>query len=488
MTIISQKTKETRSNSKTKIEKAPIYHTFKYKGKAYLFDVRTSFSMRIDDAAYEILRLLKDNSKDEAIDKLNGRFSKKTIKEVFLAIEKLKKNGLLQPQREESSQEIDALIRRIIRRQSPTIDLTVVQGCNMRCKYCFERYGYNRKVKSLMSQETGERAIEFLIEKSKGCKELNVTFFGGEPLINWKLIKHLVHYTTKRAKELGRQTFFSLTTNGTLVTDEVARYIKKYNFGLFCSLDGPPEIQNKLRPLAGGRCSFFKAARGIKRIMRIRRQVTVRATLNKLNCDYNQLFDFFERFGFTKFALGSAVGKSFEKGPLDFGPEDMQMLIKQGEEYIQQSLQRLKEGKPLYRNPFEGIKAIHERRRVGIRCGVGRGTTVVSTDGKLYPCHRYLGMNNYYIGDIWKGYDEQKLYDYLMDYYKVKDYCKSCWVRNLCGGPCPAYVAHKDGHHRPPDKDFLCRMTKMGFEEVIWLYEELKENFPDYFEKLINPT
>ncbi|MFC1753634.1 radical SAM protein [Thermoproteota archaeon] len=476
-----QAAKEEKKNVTEKL----VFHAFKYKGKAYLFDIRTLVSLRIDEAAYEALKLFNDYSKDQILEKLKGRFSESTIQEVFLGIEQLKKQGLFRPAMEETPEEIDAHIKRVVNRESASIQLALVKGCNMRCEYCYEKDCFNKDGNILMSKEVGERAVEFLIEKSKHCKGMNITFFGGEPLINWKTIKHLVHYIEKRAKELGRGSpYYALTTNGTLITKEIARYIKKYNFGLMCSLDGPPEIQNKLRPMAGGKGSFYKAARGIKRVMKIRRQVTVRATTNKANNDCLMLHEFFERFGFTRFAIGAAMGKSFSKGPLDFGPEDVDALIEKADKEIDFALQRLKEGKPLYRNPFTVLKAIHTRKHTKIRCGVGKGTTIVSVDGKLFPCHRYLGMDEYCVGDIWKGYDKQKLYDYLYDYIKIKDTCKPCWLRTLCGGPCPWYVAHEDGHHRSPDEDFQCRIVKSSYERAIWLYEEVKEKYPDYFEKL----
>lgn len=463
------------------------YHTFTYRGKSYLFDVKTGISLRIDEAAHEVLRLLLDHPKEKVEKLLKTRFTKKALDEVFLGIDYLRHSGLFKLEKEETPEQIDAYIRRVMRRKSPSIQLAVVQGCNMSCAYCYERGKFANEEPILMSKEVGERAVEFLIDKSQGCKELNITFFGGEPLLNWPLIKHLVGYAIKRAKETGLKNFFSLTTNAVLVTDEIARYIKKYNFGLMCSIDGPPEIQNKFRPLKGSKLSFYKAARGVKRIMKYRRQVTVRATTHKGNADWRKLHDFFERFGFSRFAIGSATCQTFKKGPLDFGPEDIEMLSRQVEDMIDFAFERLKAGKKLYQNPFAAIKDIHDRRHTGIRCGIGRGTSIVDVNGRIFPCHRYLGLENYCVGDIWSGYDEKRLYDYLADYYSVKKFCRACWLRNLCGGPCPWHVAHEDGHHRPPHKDFMCEIIKKASERSIWMYDVLKNEHPEYFKELVKP-
>jgi uncharacterized protein len=364
------------------------------------------------------------------------------------------------------------------------LELALAETCNLACGYCYCGTCRGRKSKPLMSEATAKTAIDWLFDAAKDSKSVHITLFGGEPLLNKPVFKFVMDYSDKIARHRGIQAHYSLTTNGTMLDETTIDYIKKHNFGLMVSLDGPPEIHNAQCPFQDGRPSFDAAAQGIRALMRRRRSVTVRCTLTNRKSKMLDLVQFFEEFGFTRIVLGRAVNP-VHASPLDCNSDTLEEYDQQEEEEVLPWLfEQWERGwRPKY---FPYGSFVLDQSRANDRpsacmfkCGACRGTMTVGTDGLLYPCHRYVGMNKYVLGHIDSGPSLEKAGEFWRDYNEaVGEKCDVCWARHLCNRPCPWELSKSDGTFVSPD-DKYCAMIRSYYERAAYVLYRLQTDFPE---------
>lgn len=468
----------------------PLVHVFEHRGDRFFFDVHTSQVVKVDTPAYDVLLLYRDRPDDWQYirSQLKDKHPPEVLDSVAAGIEQLKKGGLLQQDPPESDEDIDRYIQSFMARPPSGITLTLSETCNLRCRYCYVDEDVREAPRKFMTRETAKRAIDFFFDRSKGVKDVSITFFGGEPLLNMDVLEYSIAYSEDIGKKLGKQVTYITTTNGTTINRRAIDLIKGYNFGLMVSMDGPEAAHDAMRVFPNGNGSFERASAGIKQLMRRRRRVTVRATMCKYNRDLLELIRFFEDFGYSRIALSFCHGKSYRKEWYDMDRGDLDYLYRQFDVAMERAFERLKEGKPLQYNPFsQSIYNLHHKKTNRIRCGICRGTTTVSVDGCFYPCHRYLGMEAYRFGDIDDGIDAEKVERILRGYYATKNDCESCWLVKACGGACPWYCSHEDGHCVPPDQDYHCDNIRRAYERMIYYYNRIREELPEDFDKIVNP-
>lgn len=371
------------------------------------------------------------------------------------------------------------------------LELALSESCNLACTYCYCATCRDLPNQGLMSETVARQAITWLFAMSGKSEQVSITFFGGEPLLNKPVFIFAVNYSQQLAKLHGKKVFYSMTTNGTLLDDEIIGYIKKYNFGLMVSLDGPEEIHNRQCPTQGGVGSFDLATMGIKKLMKRRRSVTVRCTMTHPVPNMLKLITFFEEFGFTRIVLGRTVNP-VNPSPVDCTEADFAELARQDkEEIIPWVLGKLAAGETPKFFPYSHFfRQMEKGERCTVvspfKCGACRGTTTVGADGMLYPCHRFVGMKNWQIGDVANGPDLEKCKQFWRDYRaSVADHCESCWIWLQCKGPCPWEIAQADGSFSSPRH---CEHIKRGLSESAYVYSEnvvrnKGEAFPAYCER-----
>ena len=272
-----------------------------------------------------------------------------------------------------------------------------------------------------------------------------------------------------------------LTTNGTLLDDEIITIIKKYNFGLMVSLDGPKELHNSQCPTRGGEGSYDLAVAGIRRLMVRRRRVTVRCTMAHPAPNMMKLVHFFEDFGFTRIVLGRVYNPVYPSC-CDLQKEDFADLERQmNTEVVPWMLEELKAGRTPKYFPFSGVVEKEKDANPGepispFRCGACRGTTTVGADGTFYPCHRFVGMKEWVVGSVENGPDIEKCKSFWRRYHElVKENCFGCWAYPLCHDPCPWEVAQADGTFRL--NRHHCEETMTWAKQGAWfeaLYNDVK--------------
>ncbi|NUP89919.1 MAG: radical SAM protein [Candidatus Sumerlaeia bacterium] len=471
-----------------RIAAAPFW-TFTQRNGLFAHDAATGKTIRTSPAFYDLLsqrNLLAQGRAAEALVLVRDRYGDEVAQQVALEFNALCEQGFFR--RWVTGPDVGddrALVDRLVKARTNKIELYLTAGCNLSCVYCYAGKQGALKAQRKMPLSVAHAAIDLLFRRAGRTREVCVTFLGGEPLLNKSVLMWVVNYTAARARARGMRAQFSMTSNATLLDEEVISLIKRHNFGLMISLDGPPDVQNTSRPFRGGAPSFERAAANIRKLAQRRRQLTARCTLSRQNHDKLRVVGFLEEFGFTRIAPGASCGTAWCKGAADLTEDDHEDIERQEDVLMQDWLTRIETGSATPYNPYtESMRRTVDPPSHRIRCGVCRGVTTVDVDGRLYPCHRYVGMRAYAIGDAWAGVSDESHRHYLKGYLSSLRKCDACHIRRVCGGPCPWYVSRDDGTFVPPDTGH-CRRVERWYRRMAALADEVSSRFPEYFRERV---
>lgn len=459
------------------------FHVFEYRGRRLLYDVNTTAVLEVESIpAFELLKELEQG---------NGTTDKtdKATEQLLEELALLKTSGLFGSEVPESEESAESYLESLFDHHPNKILLIVSQSCNYRCAYCYAVENNYHDEGKLMDEETALRAVDYLFRVSGERKHLIISFFGGEPLLNFPVVKKVIEYSEAKALEEGREVEFLMSSNASLVTNEIGDYLVDHQVSMLVSLDGPPEIHNRFRPTKTGGPTHDLSLKGARKLLqRYPRKsfVKVKAVMNHENHDLRKIVEYLEDLGFTNIGVGGSRQRPWGCQDLDLCGSDFSEISESTESLLDRFLSRLDNDEPLGFNPFySALTSLGRKRRMpGITCGVGRNTNAVDVDGHIYPCHRYVGMEKFVIGDIEHGLDREKTMDYYRRLRKnAVDSCSSCWARHTCGGECPWYVSKDDGSIWPP-LPRSCEDTRKSTERAIWLFFELEKRHPEYLERI----
>ena len=325
--------------------------------------------------------------------------------------------------------------------------LHVAHTCNLNCSYCFASQGKYHGDRALMSFEVGKRALDFLVENSGTRHNLEVDFFGGEPLMNWDVVKQLVAYARSIEKEHKKTFRFTLTTNGMLIDDDVIDFANREMSNVVLSLDGRREIHDATRMDYAGRGSYDKIVPLFKRLVdsRVGKGYYMRGTFTHRNPDFtNDVFHMAD-LGFTELSMEPVVAAADD--PMALTPADIEIVKDQYEILAKDMIRREKEGKPItfyhYMIDLKAGPCVYKRIS---GCGSGTEYMAVTPWGDLYPCHQFVGEEAYKLGDIWNGVTNDALREEFRgcNAYTRPD-CRDCWAKLYCSGGCAANAYHATG-------------------------------------------
>ncbi|MCL2495629.1 MAG: thioether cross-link-forming SCIFF peptide maturase [Oscillospiraceae bacterium] len=347
--------------------------------------------------------------------------------------------------------------------------LHVSHTCNLTCDYCFAGAGKYRGEEALMPFETGRRALDFLLENAGSHRNLEVDFFGGEPLMNWPIVKDLVAYARSKEKALGKHFRFTLTTNGVLVDDEVMGFANREMDNVVLSLDGRREIHDRLRRTANGRGSYDLIVPKFQAFARARgeRNYYIRGTFTHFNPDFTQDLYHMRELGF----------KSLSMEPVVCSPESEYALTPGDIEIVKQEYEKLalelfkRRGTPAafsfyhFNIDLKHGPCLHKR---AAGCGSGRDYLAVTPAGELYPCHQFVGEPGFCMGDVWRGVTRPDLRAAFSCSLRERPSCRDCWAKYYCAGGCAANAHHACGDIRGV-YEAGCGMFKKRMECAIWL-------------------
>jgi len=470
------------SNDSSREHSLPPYHLFEKLGECFVYDVMACRFFRIDEATYRTLGLGLVHGIENATSlmKESGEYTESEIDGISAEIESLRSCGFFTIP-DFSSTLSDIAVELDSRDHAPRtkIELALAETCNLACKYCYCSASHDNVPDGCMSRETARQALDWLFAASAQQTDIGITLFGGEPLLNRDVFKFVIDYSDEQARSQGRHVHYSVTTNATLLDDELADYIAKHDFGLMVSLDGPQHVHDQQCPFRDGRGSFTSAMEGIGRLMK-RRSVTVRCTVTKKSVPLDELVTFFERCGFKRIVLGYATNPT---NPTAWDVDEKTLVEIENEELrlLPELVDRVRRGDRLVYNPY--LTAVHNimkaSARVSVKCGAANGCMTVAADGQLYPCHRHVGMSAFSLGNIRSGPQGTRARQFWDDYYKtISVTCNRCWAWRLCHGPCPWEVSNKDGTFHAP-AGYMCDVVKRFYERAAYFFLRLAEVAPD---------
>ncbi len=431
-----------------------MVHQYKLNGYNIVLDSCSGSIHAVDEVAYDIIEKFKQESPEQIVRELLVKYADRedvTEEELYACIADvaaLEKAGkLFTPDtfadmagtfKERSGDVVKALC------------LHVAHTCNLNCSYCFASQGKYHGDRALMSFEVGKRALDFLIENSGHRTNLEVDFFGGEPLMNWDVVKQLVAYARTQEEPHHKKFRFTLTTNGMLIDDDVIDFANREMSNVVLSLDGRKEIHDRLRVDYAGNGSYDRIVPRFKKLVASRggKNYYMRGTFTHANPDFTKDVFHMADLGFTELSMEPVVCAPGD--PAALTPEDLEIVKEQYEILAKDMLRREKEGKPItfyhYMLDLTGGPCVYKRIS---GCGSGTEYMAVTPWGDLYPCHQFVGEEKYKLGNIWDGVTNTALReDFRACNAYARKECDDCWARLYCSGGCAANAYHATGSIR----------------------------------------
>ena len=426
-----------------------MIHSFKLNGYNIVLDVASGSVHSVDDVAYDVINLYETKSRKEIVKEVAAKYaqdgvSEQDVIECLDDVDELVTQGKLFA-KDEFKPDIENLAKR--NTVLKAMCLHVAHTCNLNCEYCFASQGKYHGERALMSYEVGKRVLDFLIENSGTRRNLEVDFFGGEPLMNWQVVKDLVAYARSIEKEHGKNFRFTLTTNGMLVDDDVIEFANKEMDNVVLSLDGRKEINDHFRKTIGNVGSYDIIVPKFQKFVKARggKNYYMRGTFTHRNPDFTNDIQTMLDLGFDELSMEPVVCPPTDKYALT--EDDKKVLYKEYEKLADMMIERRKEGRPFtfyhYMLNLEGGPCIYKRIS---GCGSGTEYLAVTPTGELYPCHQFVGNKDYLMGDIWTGVTNTAMRDKFKrcNAYSRKE-CEDCWARLYCSGGCAANAYHATG-------------------------------------------
>ncbi len=458
--------------SKLKLTEVHLFHRL---GKRILFHVDSMQFFEASPLVFSLVQMMKTDA-GGADPHLHRYYDNQ---ETRAAIDDLLKNKVLL-NRDIKPPPAPELKKRLGIRH---LELMVTHACNMRCTYCYgkdEQKGWRQtshlygSETSGMSWDTARQGIDFLLQASGPARDVNVVFFGGEPLLEFRLIRRIVHYAREQSQGHDKRVHFSLSTNGLGLTDAVVDFLVEHDIACQVSIDGPAFIQDANRRLASGKASYDHVIKGVKRLLAKRPgRVPARVTVGRDQANLPEVADHLLNLGFGSVHVEPVIGGC---SGLEIDSADLETLKRQTEMLARYMVRRVRNGKIF--NYANLVRQVRQTRQVDQRlahyCGAARTYLALAQDGAFYPCHRFVGMPEYRMGDLLRGFDNRLQKRILNLSVDQRPACRDCWARYLCGGGCWKHAEDAHGCLEQPDENTSCALIRHQIECAMAVNTQLK--------------
>ncbi|MBQ4227929.1 MAG: thioether cross-link-forming SCIFF peptide maturase, partial [Clostridia bacterium] len=425
-----------------------MIHRYKMNGLNIVLDVCSGSVHLVDEVAYELIGLYEAEPREECVKAALSLFpneNEKEIRQCLDEIEQLKQGGRLY-----APDSFEPLAGEMKARSAGVVKalcLHVAHSCNLNCAYCFASQGKYKGERALMSYEVGKQALDFLMDHSGSRRNLEVDFFGGEPLMNFDVVKRLVAYARSVEKARGKNFRFTLTTNGMLIDDEVIDFANRECSNVVLSLDGRKEVHDRFRVDYAGQGSWERIVPKFQRLVKARggKGYYMRGTFTHFNPDFlndiKQMLD----LGFTELSMEPVVCAADDPSALT--EEDRKIVCRQYEELARLMDERRREGRPFtfyhYMIDLKSGPCVYKRIS---GCGSGTEYMAVTPWGDLYPCHQFVGEERFRLGSVFEGVTNLKAQEeFAQCNVYAREECRTCWARMYCSGGCAANAYHATG-------------------------------------------
>lgn len=447
-----------------------MIHQYKQNGYNIVLDTYSGAIHIVDDPTYEAIQMLDEKKERSEIEtQLKNKYDLKEeeIQGLFGEIDSLIESEQLFTEDPYEKLSLDVTKR-------PTfikaLCLNVAHTCNLTCDYCFASQGKYKGHRAIMSFDVGKRAIDFLLENSGSHHNLDIDFFGGEPLMDWEVVKQIVDYARSKEEEWNKHFRFTFTTNGVLLNDEIIDYLNENMDNVVLSLDGRREVHDRLRRTVNGKGSYDLIVPKFQELVRRRgdKEYYVRGTYTRENLDFTEDVKHMADLGFDRLSMEPVIADP--KEPYALNEDHLEELYAQYEELANEMIRRREAGKPFifyhYMLNLEEGPCIYKRIS---GCGAGTEYLAVTPTGELYPCHQFVGDKEWCIGNIYEGIKKPELSSVFKtcNCYSRPD-CHDCWAKLYCSGGCSANAVHVTGDLQGV-YDFSCKLFRKRIECAVML-------------------
>lgn len=447
-------------------------HKFKQGDKYFVLDVNTGAVHIVDELVYDILDDDKLKEKVDIINELKGKYDEEEISEAYDEIQELVKEEVLySPDQYEEIAHSSMDDRDYIK----AVCLNIIHGCNLRCKYCFADEGEYHGHKGVMSVETAKKAIDYVIKRSGPRKNIEIDLFGGEPTLIMDTIKEIIKYARENEAKWNKNIRFTMTTNATLLNDEMMEFMDKEMGNIILSLDGRKEVNDRVRIKPDGSGSYDDILPNIKKMISKRtkgKTYYVRGTFTRDNVDFYEDVVSMLNEGFREISIEPVV---LEEGhPLAIREEDLTEIFDNYDKLYNEMARRKREGKDEFtfyhfNIDLQGGPCVYKRIS---GCGSGFEYVAITPQGDVYPCHQFVGKEEYKLGSIFDDtYDVELGKKFKKAHIYNKPKCRECWARFYCSGGCQANNVNFNGDMNIP-YEIGCKMQKKRIECAIALKAE----------------
>ena len=446
-----------------------MIHQYKLGGYNIVLDVCSGALHVVDEIAYDLIERYQNADETtvvSAVASLHKDVPTSEIKECYEQVKELEKQGKLfspdtfEPMAGKLKEKTSGVVKALC--------LHVAHTCNLNCSYCFASQGKYHGERALMSFEVGKRALDFLVENSGTRRNLEVDFFGGEPLMNFDVVKKLVAYARSIEKEKNKNFRFTLTTNGVLIDDDVIEFSNREMSNVVLSLDGRKEVHDKFRVDYAGNGSWDKIVPKFQKFVQARggKNYYMRGTFTHHNPDFLEDVRAMLDLGFNELSMEPVVCAAGD--PSELTQDDLPIVLKQYEKLAELMIEREEAGKPFtfyhYMIDLKGGPCIYKRIS---GCGSGTEYMAVTPWGDLYPCHQFVGEEKYKLGDVFGGVTNKLAQDeFASCNVYAREECKDCWAKLYCSGGCAANAYHATGSVKGVYK-YGCELFKKRMECAI---------------------
>ena len=458
-----------------------MIHCYQSNGYSIVMDVNSGAVHVVDDLVYQLVPLLEPlvkekKDKGEILDFVKAQQLPYTEEETAEAVDEIL---LLAQEGQLYTEDIyENYIDSFKNRETvvKALCLHIAHDCNLACRYCFAEEGEYHGRRAIMSYEVGKKALDFLVANSGNHTNLEVDFFGGEPLMNWEVVKQLVAYGRSLEEEHHKKFRFTITTNGVLLNDEILEFVNKEMGNMVLSIDGRKEVHDRMRPHRGGQGSYDEIVPKFKKAAESRGQMNyyVRGTYTHYNTDFAKDVLHLADLGFKQISVEPVVAPETEDYAIR--EEDLPQLLAQYDELAEEMIKRRKEGNGFnffhFMIDLEGGPCVAKRLS---GCGSGTEYLAVTPWGDLYPCHQFVGNEDFLMGNV----DEGVLRTDIRDEFKqcnvyAKEKCKDCFAKFYCSGGCAAnsynFTGNVNGSY-----DIGCELQRKRIECAIMIKAALSE-------------
>ncbi len=463
-----------------------MIHQYQNNGYNIVLDVVSGAVHVVDELCYDVIAALSEGVKEpaaaelrdpevleELVQKLGGSYGEDDIKDALADVTELTEAGQLFVE-----DTYESMIGEVKKRKTvvKALCLHIAHDCNLACRYCFAEEGEYHGRRAMMSFEVGKKALDFLIANSGSRRNLEVDFFGGEPLMNWQMVKDLVAYGRQQEKLHDKHFRFTVTTNGVLLNDEIQEFINQEMDNVVLSLDGRREVNDRMRPFRNGKGSYDLIVPKFQKLADSRNQEKyyIRGTFTRENLDFSEDILHFADLGFTQMSIEPVVGDASD--PYAIREEDLPKIMEEYDKLARVMIQREKEGKGFqffhFMIDLDGGPCVAKRLS---GCGSGTEYLAVTPWGDLYPCHQFVGQEEFLMGNVEDGIIKPEIADDFRScnvYSKEK--CRDCFAKFYCSGGCMANAYHFHGTIYDT-YDIGCKMQRKRVECAIMIKAALAE-------------